>query len=121
MQQLLEHGTANQQHSFIRDLEHNTGIVCRSAPGRNVVGTALSHGAQEDRALLARAISKEAGLLQVLAQARHGGAIVAFLLQVLDGDEREQARLLLSEDLSTLEASRYGRCVAGYLEASSEE
>jgi len=96
MQQLLEHGTEDTQHRLFRVLEQNVGVICGGAPGCNVVSAALAHGPSLDRVWLARALLENSSGLQALARTRRGAVTFPFILEVLQGGERERARLILS-------------------------
>lgn len=70
---------------------------------------------------LAKAIVQEDGLLTFMAHARHGHAAVRLILQALDGPNRAKARDLLCAELPSLKVSRYGRVVAGWIEAEGRK
>lgn len=118
IQHLIEYGTRDQRYRLIRTLENSTASVARSTSGCSVLAAAMMHGAPEDMVWLARSVIQVPGLLQALAQSRHGNIVVVQSLRVLSGDIRAAARKLLLEDDVILRSSRYGRVVSEELERS---
>jgi len=121
IQHLIEYGTQDQRYRLIRTLEQSAASVARSTSGCGVLAAAMTHGAAEDTMWLARSVLQEPGLLQALAQSRHGNVVVIQILQVLSLAERDLAKQRLLEEDVALRASRYGRMVAEELERCPDE
>eukprot|EP00435_Cladocopium_sp_Y103_P035409 s456_g9.t1 len=121
LQNLLEHGSPSQRRRLAEELILNVAPICQDSFGSAVVASALTKLSQEDTMSLAKAIVQEDGLLTFMAHARHGHAAVRLILQALDGPNRAKARDLLCAELPSLKVSRYGRVVAGWIEAEGRK
>jgi len=82
------------------------------------LGKALCHGAQEDQLLLAQTLIRHEALV-AMSRTRHGSAAVKLVLEVVDGEDQEEAKRQLSEEMTSLRASRYGRVVVSCLDQCS--
>jgi len=118
MQHVLEHGTPDHQHRLTMILEKNAHEVAWDGRAQAVLGKALCHGAPEDQLLLAQALVRNAALV-AMARTRHGSTAVKLVLEVVDGEEQEEARRQLSEEMMSLRATRYGRVVVACLDPCS--
>lgn len=121
LQNLLEHGNPSQRGRLAEELRLNVAPICQDSFGSAVVASALTKLSHEDTMSLAKAIVQEDGLLTFMAHARHGHAAVRLILQALDGPNRAKARDLLCAELPSLKVSRYGRVVAGWIEAEGRK
>jgi hypothetical protein len=119
MQHLLEHGTGAQQRILLNMLEQNARVVGSTCHGIAVLSKAITLTEEEDQVRIARALLKEKGLIAIMARSRHGHVAVKLLLEELDGEDLEEAKAQLSEELTRLRVSRYGRSVVALLESLS--
>lgn len=121
MQHLLEHGPIDQRRKMVMVLAQNANAVGSDCYARAVVSKALNHAAREEQVSLAQALLREPGLIATMARTRHGHVAAKFVLQHLDGPDRDEARRQLFADLAVLRASRYGRFVAACLDHTMEQ
>lgn len=119
VQHILEHGTFSQYRRLTKMLELDIAVVALDSYGCAVVNKALSHGEAADQRSLALSLLHEPGVLVAMSCTRHGHLAVKLVLQVLEGEEREEARAQLARSTSCLRASRYGRQVAAFVQPSS--
>jgi len=108
MQRVLECGTEETQHRFVRLLEQNVDKVCGVPPGCNVIAAALSCGPFEDRVWLARAIVQEPSRVRALAQMRFGSFAAIQVLKVAGTSEQVRALERLEPQLESLPAAEHG-------------
>lgn len=109
VQAVIERGTEPQRQRLVQALTQNVpvlGVGCACA----VLGSALQMGPGEEPLLLARAMLA-AGVLPHMARHRHGCPAVKSVLEVLQDEEREQARDQLLAHHEGLGACRYGKIV----------
>lgn len=118
MQHLLEFGTGEQKHRLAQVLEREMRGLGSDTYGCAVVSSALCHSSHGDQLALARTLLKEPGLLVYMACTRHGHLAVTHALQVLEGQERLEARQHLAAESTALCSSRYGRVVVACLDSS---
>lgn len=109
VQHVLQFGTEDQQYRLVRVLERNVATMVGSPAGCGAVAAAMSHCDRDDRVWLARAVLQQPGLLQTLAQARHGASAAAQIVRAVSDQEREQALAQVLEAQAALLACRYGR------------
>lgn len=114
-QMLVEHGTAAQRSQACQQLEQNAFLMGSDNCASAVVAKALAWSPEEDRCNLARALTAEPGLLASMARMRYGHVAVQLVLQILQGQDLSKALKELTERVSSLRASRYGRLVLGVM------
>lgn len=111
MQHLLEHGQKEHRHHIAGMLvEQKENTLFTDYHAGNVVAHALTHCSQPDRCLVAHRLLRDKGLIVSMARQRHGHLAVENLLQI-PGDVGQKAWELLSQKISELRSSRYGRAV----------
>lgn len=115
MQHILEHGPSDQRSKLTSILVHHAHAVGSDCYARAVVSKALAFGSPEDQVKLAQALVREVGLITTMARTRHGHVAAKYVLQHLDGADRAEACRQLSQEVSALRQSRYGRFVAACL------
>jgi len=118
LQNLLEHGTSDQKKRLALGIQHAIAPMCQDHFGSAVVSTALCKLASEDMLQLSRSILHAPGLLVFLAHSRHGHTTVRHILCGVEGAELSLAQELLEAEVASLQASRYGRAVVGWLQDS---
>jgi mRNA-binding protein PUF3 len=118
LQNLIEHGTSNQRAQLAQEIQRGIVPICQDHFGSAVVSSALSKMTREDMLPVAHSILHASGLLVFLAHSRHGHTTVRNILRSVEGAELSLARELLQAEVASLQASRYGRTVVGWLEES---
>jgi len=118
MQHVLEHGTPDHQHRLTLILEKNAREVAWDGRAQAVLGKALCHGSPEAQLILARALVRNSALV-AMARTRYGSTAVKLVLEIVDGDDFTEAKRQLSEEMSSLRATRYGRVVVACLDPCS--
>jgi len=109
MQRMFEHASVLHRSILMQQLHSNLALVGVSFYGSAVLGQALQHASSEDGRALAAHIVSVPGLFAAIAKYKHGKSIVAFVLDMLSGVEREAALHQLS--VSPLKApKRNYRC-----------
>lgn len=118
LQNLLEHGTSHQKRRLAQEIQSEIAPMCQDHFGSAVISTALAKLAKEDMLPLAHSILHAPGLLVFLAHSRHGHATVRHILSGVKGAELSLAQELLQAEVASLQASRFGRIVIGWLKES---
>lgn len=118
MQHLLEHGSPDQQHRLTMILEKNAHEVASDGRAQAVLGKALCYGEPADQQLLAQALVRTAALV-AMARTRHGSTTVKLILEAVHGEDQQEARRQLSEEMMSLRATRYGRAVVACMDSCS--
>jgi len=118
VQNILQHGTDDDQRRILKAVMKGIRVLGSEPYGCAVVSAALTHGLDDDRHLLAQLLLREPGLLVFLASSRHGHTAVLRALDLLAGDEQDDARSRLQAEAVSLRHSRYGRLVVDYMETS---
>eukprot|EP00931_Biecheleriopsis_adriatica_P059535 TRINITY_DN35632_c0_g1_i1.p1 TRINITY_DN35632_c0_g1~~TRINITY_DN35632_c0_g1_i1.p1 ORF type:complete len:345 (+),score=74.45 TRINITY_DN35632_c0_g1_i1:50-1084(+) len=111
VQQLLEHGTNKHRSLVCHQLQQKAFDLGSDANGSAVLAKAMLYAPQEDAAAVARALTKEPGLLAAMARTRHGHVAVEQVMQLLHNGDLDRAVEEISREESLLWASRYGRLV----------
>jgi len=118
VQNLLEHGTSDQKKRLALGIQRSIAPMCQDHFGSAVVSAALCKLANEDKLQLTHSILHAPGLLVFLAHSRHGHTTVRHILCGVEGAELSLAQELLQAEVASLQASRYGRAVVGWLQES---
>lgn len=118
LQNLLEHGTPHQRVRLAQEIQSQIAPMCQDHFGSAVVSSALSKLPREDMLPLAQSILHTQDLLVFLAHSRHGHTTVRYILRSLEGAELSLAQELLQAEIASLQASRFGRTVVGWLQES---
>jgi len=105
VQCLLELGTASQRQEVVNFIRQNIADLCQSISGGAVISSAMMHAAEEDKAWLARAVSRDPEVLLSLTLSKHGHSAVVLVLQVLDEQELQTAHTTLLKHVEAFEAS----------------
>lgn len=119
IQHLLEYGQPVHKRRIMQMLQQNASVAGSDCYARAVISQAFLHGPQENKVALARTILREPGLICTMARTRHGHLAAKFMLQQLEGTDRQEATRQLAQDEQALRSSRYGRFVAACLQHQS--
>jgi hypothetical protein len=91
VQRLIEYGTEDHRHFLCAMIRMNIVAVATNFYGAVVVGSALTHGSQQDQLLLARAVISVNGLLKSVMRFRHGESVKQRLFEILQPSDYQQA------------------------------
>jgi len=119
VQHILEFGCDDHKQRMSHIIAAQIATMKRDYHDCAVVSAALTHSAQNDKILVARAVLGRRGFLVSMARQRHGHDAVMSLLNLFDERERAEAERQLRKDIKELTKSRYGRVMAKILDLRS--
>lgn len=107
MQRLLEHVQPNPRAQLLNVLHSNLVVMGTNFYGSTVLVKAMSHGNEEEKLKLARAILEVDGLSTAIAKYRHGKTIFELVLNVVGESSKDVA--MRQFHLPPLKAPKCGR------------
>jgi len=119
VQHVLEFGRDDHKQRMSRIIAAQIAVMKKDYHDCAVVSAALTHSAQNDKILVARAVLGRRGFLVSMARQRHGHDAVMGMLNLFNTREKAEAERQLRIDIRQLQKSRYGRVMAKHLDLMS--